>query len=87
MKTYRGAYSALAVVVAVGCGGGGSNGFPILYQASGGGPFLTAPACPKKGTIGPSQTFCQDFTQDHRDNAGDLVAYLLFLDDVRNTFG
>jgi hypothetical protein len=69
------------------CAGAGSNGFPILYQASGGGPFLTAPACPKKGTIGANQTFCQDFTQDHRDNAGDLVAYLLFLDDVRNTFG
>jgi hypothetical protein len=69
------------------CGGTGANGFPILYQPSGGGPFLTAPACPKKGTIGPNQTFCQDFTQNHRDNAGDLVAYLLFLDDVRSTFG
>jgi hypothetical protein len=69
------------------CGGGSANGFPILYQPSSGGPFLTAPACPKKGTIGANQTFCQDFTQDHRDNAGDLVAYLLFLDDVRNTFG
>jgi hypothetical protein len=69
------------------CAGGSANGFPILYQASGGGPFLTAPACPKKGTIGANQTFCQDFTQDHRDNAGDLVAYLLFLDDVRGTFG
>jgi hypothetical protein len=68
------------------CGGASANGFTILYQASGGGPFLAAPACPKKGTIGANQTFCQDFTQNHRDNAGDLVAYLLFLDDVRGTF-
>ena len=68
------------------CGGGWANGFPIVYQDSSGGPFLTAPACPKKGTIGPSQTFCQDFTQNHRDNAGDLVAFLLFLDDTKVSF-
>jgi hypothetical protein len=69
------------------CGGSGTNTFSILFQPSSGGPFQTAPPCPKKGTIGANQTFCQDFTQNHRDNAGDLVAYLLFLDDVRHTFG
>lgn len=68
------------------CGGSGTNNFPILFQPSGGGPFVDAPACPSKGHIGANQTFCQDFRQDHRDNAGDLVAYVLFLDDLKNTF-
>jgi hypothetical protein len=68
------------------CGGGSANGFPILFKPTGGATFLTAPACPSKGRIGPDQTFCQDFVQDHRDNAGDLVAYVLFLDDLKSTF-
>ena len=68
------------------CGGGGVNGFPIVYQDSSGGPFQTAPACPKKGTIGPNQTFCQDFRQNHRTKSCDLVAYLLFLDDTKASF-
>jgi hypothetical protein len=68
------------------CGGASANGFPILFKPTGGTDFLTAPACPSKGRIGPDQTFCQDFVQDHRDNAGDLVAYVLFLDDLKSTF-
>jgi hypothetical protein len=69
------------------CGGTGAKSFNILYQPTGGGPFQTAPACPSKGTIGPNQTFCQDYVNDHRDNAGDEIAYLLFLQDLRGSFG
>ena len=69
------------------CGGGGTNSFPIAFEPTGSGTFQIAPACPSKGRIGANQTFCQDFTQNHRDNAGDLVAYVLFLDDLKTTHG
>jgi hypothetical protein len=74
------------------CGGAGATSFAILYQpsATASNPtpsFAVAPPCPSKGRIGPDQTFCQDLAQDHRDNAGDLVAYLLFLDDAKASFG
>ena len=70
------------------CGGSGTNAFPLLFQETGWAPtrFEEAPPCPKKGQIGQGQTFCQDFRQNNRDNAGDLIAYLLFLDDAKATF-
>ncbi|HEX5016935.1 MAG TPA: hypothetical protein VFX15_05060 [Actinomycetes bacterium] len=70
------------------CGGAGTNGFPLLFQETGWAPtqFEEAPPCPRKGQIGPNQSFCQDYRQNNRDNAGDLVAYLLFLDDAKATF-
>jgi hypothetical protein len=70
------------------CGGAGTNNFPLLFQETGWAPtrFEEAPPCPKKGQIGQNQTFCQDYRQDNRDNAGDLIAFLLFLDDAKATF-
>ena len=70
------------------CGGSGTNAFPLLFQETGWAPtrFEEAPPCPKKGQIGQGQTFCQDYRQNNRDNAGDLIAFLLFLDDAKATF-
>jgi hypothetical protein len=70
------------------CGGAGVNAFPLLFQETGWAPtrFEVAPPCPAKGRIGSTQRFCQDFRQNNRDNAGDLVAYLLFLEDAKATF-
>ena len=70
------------------CGGTGVNNFPLLFQETGWAPtrFEEAPACPSKGRIGANQTFCQDFRQNKRDNAGDLIAHLLFLNDAKATF-
>lgn len=69
------------------CGGSGATTFNLLFQPTGSTSYLLAPACPSKGHIGQDQQFCQDFTQDHRTGAGNLVAYLLFLDDSKITFG
>jgi hypothetical protein len=70
------------------CGGAGTRAFPLLYQGTSwaANRFEEAPPCPGKGRIGAGQTFCQDYRQNSRDNAGDLIAYLLFLDDAKATF-
>jgi hypothetical protein len=70
------------------CGGAGVGSFPLLFQQTGwaADQFAEAPPCPAKGRIGAGQTFCQDYRQNNRDNAGDLIAYLLFLDDAKATF-
>lgn len=65
------------------CGGGGINKQKLAVEPSTGGGFTTAPACPAKNTIGPDQTFCVDYVQSTRDNAGDTFLWLLFTDDVR----
>ncbi len=67
------------------CGGAGVNSFPILFQPTGSATFAEAPPCPSKGRIGPNQDFCQDFRQNNRDNAGDLIAYVLFTEDLKTT--
>lgn len=43
---------------------------------------VTAPACPAKAVVGSDQTFCVDYVQSTRDNAGDTLLYLLFVDDA-----
>jgi hypothetical protein len=67
------------------CGGKATNKYPLIFQPTTGG-FATAPSCPKKGQIGPNQTYCQDLVQTRRDNAGDLITYLLFLEDAKASF-
>ncbi len=67
------------------CGGTGVNNFPILFQVTGQTAFTTAPECTTKGRIGANQDFCADVKANKRDNAGDLVATVLFLDDLRST--
>lgn len=64
------------------CGGGGINKQKLAVEPSGGGGFVTAPACPAKNDLG-SLPFCVDYVQSTRDNAGDTFLYLLFLHDVR----
>ena len=67
------------------CGGTGVNNFPLLFQPTGSTGFFDVPPCPSKGRIGSDQSYCQDFRQNHRDNAGDLVAYVLFTEDLKTT--
>lgn len=42
-----------------------------------------APACPSKGVVGPDQSYCVDYVQSKRDNAGDTLLFLLFTEDAR----
>jgi hypothetical protein len=68
------------------CGQGGVNSYPIWFQSSDGNTILPQiPACPSKGTLGDTIA-CQDFVQNHRDNAGNLIAYVLFDEDAKATF-
>jgi len=45
-----------------------------------------APDCPAKGTVGANQQYCVDYVQSTRDNAGDTLLYLLFVDDAKIRF-
>lgn len=70
------------------CGGGGIPSFDLLVDLTYDGAPTTepAPACPSKGTVGADQTFCVDYVQSTRDNAGDLHLFLLFVQDARVRF-
>jgi hypothetical protein len=50
------------------------------------GPVTVAPACPAKGVVGTDQKYCVDYVQSTRDNAGDTILYLLFVEDGRASF-
>jgi len=65
------------------CGGVGVPHVPLLVDLLDTGDFITAPDCPSKGILGPDQSVCQDTTEGHRDNAGDLYTVLLFDIDIR----
>ena len=54
-------------------------------RSTGASTFSEAPACLTQGRIPAGTTFCQDFRANHRDNAGDLVAYIRFTEDLKNT--
>jgi hypothetical protein len=66
------------------CGGSGIKSFPLYVDITDSGPFVSAPPCQCKGqipTTGPA--FCIDNVQSKRDQAGDLVQYLLVAADPR----
>jgi len=68
------------------CGGGGVTSFKPWIDLDGdNAPFADAPPCPAKGKVGANQTFCFDTRQSTRDNAGDLIAYVLFVEDIRGS--
>lgn len=69
------------------CGGGAIKDTP-LYVTLGADetPAGAAPACPSKGTVGSDQNFCVDYVQSTRDNAGDTILFLLFVDDLKVRF-
>ena len=69
------------------CGGGNNNTFPVTVDLDGDGVgFADAPPCPAKGRVGADQTFCFDTRLSTRDNAGDLIAYIQFVEDIRGSY-
>ncbi len=69
------------------CGGGGVTSFKPWIDLDGdNAPFADAPPCPAKGKVGANQTFCYDTRQSTRDNAGDLIGYVLFVEDIRGSY-
>ncbi|HEX3337481.1 MAG TPA: hypothetical protein VHS54_13545, partial [Jatrophihabitans sp.] len=68
------------------CPGGGVKSYTIKVSFSASGPLGTVAApCAAKGVAqdAAGHTFCTDYVQSHRDNAGDALLYLLFTNDMR----
>ncbi len=68
------------------CPGGGIRKYQLEVTLVPGGPAVIAPGCPRKGVVGPDQKFCVDYVQSTRDNAGDTLLYLLFVEDAKVRF-
>ncbi|MDL9981036.1 hypothetical protein [Microbacterium candidum] len=69
------------------CGQAGVNKFSAVWSQSATGALAVVQPCPSKGVIGASQNFCTDYVQSTRDNAGDLLLVVLFLNDLRGAVG
>ena len=67
------------------CGSGGVPKYRALWSQSATGDLVVTPKCPGKGVIGAGQDFCTDTVSSRRDNAGNLLLVVLFLQDVRGT--
>jgi len=65
------------------CGGGGVTSFIPWVDKGNTGTFKRAEPCPAKGVVGEGQGICVDLRQSTRTNAGDLLTYILFDDDLR----
>lgn len=66
------------------CKGNPANfGLFVDPDQTAGDTFQRAPDCPSKGVVGTNQTYCFDPVQSHKDNASDLILYLLFIRDIK----
>lgn len=71
------------------CGGGAIHKVDLDVQLLPGGPTVTAQPCASKGVAEPEtggDSFCVDYVQSTRDNAGDTHLYLLFTVDAKVRF-
>ncbi len=70
------------------CPGGGVKSYTVKLSFSASGPLdLVSAPCASKGVAldGSGNPFCTDYVQSHRDNAGDLLLYVLFTQDMRGS--
>jgi hypothetical protein len=67
------------------CAGRGINYYTLKVSQSASGPLSESLPCVSKGVAldANGNTFCTDYVQSHRDNAGDALLYFLFTDDMR----
>lgn len=71
------------------CGGGAIHQVELDVQLVPGGPTVTASPCADKGVAVPetgNDSFCVDYVQSTRSNAGDTHLYLLFTVDAKVRF-
>ena len=62
----------------------GIKSFTLKVSQSATGPLdQVSQPCLTKGVVNDGVTFCTDYNQSHRDNAGDLILVLLFTKDMR----
>jgi hypothetical protein len=70
------------------CSGKGVNSYTLKVSFSATGPLsIVSAPCVSKGVArdAAGNTFCTDYVQSHRDNAGDVLLYLLFIGDMRGS--
>jgi len=70
------------------CLGKGLNSYTLKVSFSATGPLnLVSAPCVSKGVAqdASGNNFCTDYVQSHRDNAGDLLLYVLFTQDMRGS--
>jgi hypothetical protein len=70
------------------CPGKSSNGYTVKLSFSPTGPLsLVSAPCVSKGVAldAAGNEFCTDYTQSHRDNAGDTLLLVLFTHDMRGS--
>jgi hypothetical protein len=68
------------------CGTGGVRQQHLAFNLAPGSRVTTAPACARKGIVGPHQKLCVDYVQSHRSGSGDTWLYVLFTEDLRIHF-
>jgi hypothetical protein len=61
------------------------NKYQAMWSQDATSALVVAPACPAKGTIGASQTYCVDYVSSTRGNSADLSLVVLFLKDLRGS--
>ena len=70
------------------CPGKGVNNYTIKASFAASGPLSTVlQPCASKGVAldAAGNQFCTDYVQSHRDNAGDVLLYVLFVQDFRGS--
>jgi hypothetical protein len=70
------------------CAGKAVSSYTLKVSFSATGPLnLVSAPCATKGVAldAAGNTFCTDYVQSHRDNAGDTLLYLLFVHDFRGS--
>jgi hypothetical protein len=70
------------------CPGKGVSSYTLKVSFSAAGPLdLVSAPCTTKGVAldAAGNTFCTDYVQSHRDNAGDVLLVLLFVHDMRGS--
>lgn len=69
------------------CGQAGIPSFPVFASLSPTGALVQADECTTKGEVNADASFCVDYKQSTRDNAGDLYLVVLFAMDGRVSAG
>ena len=70
------------------CAGKGISSYTLKVSFSASGRLAESAPCASKGVAldaAGNNTFCTDYVQSHRDNAGDVLLYLLFTHDMRGS--
>jgi hypothetical protein len=69
------------------CDGKGIKSYSVKIALTAGASPTVSQPCSTKGVVDPGALFCTDYRQSTRDNAGDVLLYVLLTDDLKIIFG